>query len=109
MAGSYLVYAWDISGIVFKSCLGLSVRQTEVVSDCLWVHVRGCCIRSVCVIHVVSCQGMLTCVGAMSGDVREFWDRCDVLGPCKGILWSADLCSGVLNMLDWHNMCCATF
>lgn len=59
--------------------------------------------RPVCVTHVVSCQGTLPCVGAMSevpGDDRGFWDRCDVLGPCKGILWSADWCLGVSNMSD---------
>ena len=59
--------------------------------------------RPVCVTHVVSCQGTLPCVGAMSevpGDVRGFRDRCDVLGPCKDILWSADLCLGVSNMSD---------
>ncbi|XP_045634548.1 cytochrome P450 4F2-like isoform X1 [Ursus americanus] len=46
---------------------------------------------------------MLTHGGAMSEvprDVRGLWDRSGVLSSCKGILWSADLCLGVLNMLE---------
>lgn len=47
--------------------------HTEVMSGCLWVHVRAHCVLSVCVTHVVSCQDVLTRGGAMSGvagDVR---------------------------------------
>ena len=54
------------------------VGHTEVVSGCLWVHVRACFVLSMCVMHVVSCQDMLTHGGAMSafaGDVRGLRDR----------------------------------
>ena len=37
-ARSHLGHVWDISGTIFKSCQGPSMRHTEVVSDCLWVH-----------------------------------------------------------------------
>lgn len=40
--------------------------HTEVMSGCLWVHVRTHCVLSVCVTHVVSCQDMFTHGGAMS-------------------------------------------
>lgn len=88
MSGSHQIHVCDINGTIFKSYLAHrwdTLRSCQIVC----VYVRVCCVMSGCIMHVVSCQDMLTHVGAMSdvpGDVRECWGRQGLVNACNGVL-----------------------